>query len=191
VQVSGHPRRTEMAELYDWVKPKIAVPVHGEALHLSEHAKLARAAGVSEVVLCGAGDLVQLAPGPASVIDEIPAARLYKDGALLISAQERTVADRRKLSFAGIVIVAMAVSEKGDLLADPDVELIGIPDLNADKRSMHEIAYDAAVDTFEHLARPRRRDPQAVEEAVKRGVRSAIASQWDKKPVCLVQVITV
>src|SRR5882672_8152238 len=125
VHVSGHPRRTEMAELYGWVKPRIAIPVHGEALHLSEHAKLAREAGVREVILCGDGDLVRLAPEPAGLIDEVPAGRLYKDGALLIAAETRTVADRRRLSFAGIVIVAMALSDKGGLLADPDVELIG------------------------------------------------------------------
>ncbi|MEA2873673.1 MAG: ribonuclease [Hyphomicrobiales bacterium] len=191
VHVSGHPRRAEMEELYRWVRPRIAIPVHGEALHLSEHAKLARGVGVPEVVLCGDGDLVRLAPDPAGVIDEVPAARLYKDGALLISAEGRTVADRRRLSFSGIVVVALALSDKGALLADPDVELIGIPEVNADKRSMHEIAYDAAIETFESLPKARRRDPQAVEEAVKRGVRSAIAGHWQKKPICLVQVITV
>src|ERR1043165_5284536 len=125
VHVSGHPRRAEMEVLQRWVRPRIAIPVHGEALHLSEHAKLARAAGVPQVVLCGDGDLVRLAP-EAQVIDEVPAARLYKDGALLISAEERTVADRRRLSFSGIVVVALALSDKGALLADPDVELIGI-----------------------------------------------------------------
>jgi len=191
VHVSGHPRRAEMEELYRWVRPRIAIPVHGEALHLFEHAKLARAAGIGEVVLCGDGDLVQLAPGPAGLIDEVPAARLYKDGALLISAQARTVADRRRLSFSGIVVVAMAVSEKGELLADPDVELIGIPEQTADKASMHEIAYEAALETFDSLPKPRRRDPQAVEEAIKRGVRAAVAGHWQKKPICLVQVITV
>lgn len=191
VHVSGHPRRAEMEELYRWVKPRIAIPVHGEALHLSEHAKLARAVGVPEVVLCGDGDLVRLAPDPAGVIDEVPAARLYKDGALLISAEGRTVADRRRLSFSGIVVVAMALSDKGALLADPDVELIGIPEVNADKQSMHEIAYDAAIETFESLPKARRRDPQAVEESVKRGVRAAIAASWQKKPICLVQVLTV
>jgi ribonuclease J len=191
VHVSGHPRRAEMEELYRWVRPRIAIPVHGEALHLSEHAKLARGVGVPEVVLCGDGDLVRLAPDPTGVIDEVPAARLYKDGALLISAEGRTVADRRRLSFSGIVVVAMALSDKGALLADPDVELIGIPEVNADKRSMHEIAYEAALDTFESLPKPRRRDPQAVEEAVKRGVRAAIASNWQKKPICLVQVLVV
>src|SRR3954453_18947663 len=191
VHVSGHPRRAEMEELYRWVRPRIAIPVHGEALHLSEHAKLARGVGVAEVVLCGDGDLVRLAPDPAGVIDEVPAARLYKDGALLISAEGRTVADRRRLSFSGIVVVAMALSDKGALLADPDVELIGIPEVNADKQSMHEIAYDAAIETFESLPKPRRRDPLAVEESVKRGVRAAIAASGQKKPICLVQVLTV
>src|SRR6476619_5881475 len=190
VHVSGHPRRTEMAELYQWVRPRIAIPVHGEALHLSEHAKLARGAGVGEVILCGDGDLVRLAPD-AGVIDEIPAARLYKDGAILISAEERTVAERRRLSLSGIAIVAMVLSDKGQLLADPDVELIGIPEVNADKQSMHAIAYDAVIETFESLPKPRRRDPQAVEESIKRAVRAAIAGHWRKKPICLVQVSTV
>jgi ribonuclease J len=190
VHVSGHPRRAEMAELYAWVRPRIAIPVHGEALHLSEHGKLARAAGVGEVILCGDGDLLRLAPDPG-LIDEVPAARLYKDGALLISAETRTVADRRRLSFAGIAIVALVLSEKGEMLADPDVELIGIPEETADKTSMHGVAYDAVIDTYDSLPKPRRRDPQAVEEAVKRAVRAAIASAWQKKPICLVQVITV
>ena len=191
VHVSGHPRRAEMEDLYRWVKPRIAVPVHGEALHLSEHAKLARGMGVAQVLLCGDGDLVQLAPGPASVIDEVPAARLYKDGALLIAAESRTVADRRRLSFAGVVMVSIALSDKGAMLADPQVDLIGIPEINADKQSMIDIAYDAVIDTYESLPKPRRRDPQAVEESLKRGVRAAIANSWRKKPICLVQVLVV
>jgi len=191
VHVSGHPRRAEMEELYGWVRPQIVVPVHGEALHLAEHAKIARGVGVSEVVLCGDGDLVQLAPGKPGIIDEVPAARLYKDGALLISAEQRTVADRRRLSFSGIAIVAMVLSEKGELLADPDVELIGIPEMDAEKRSMNDVAYDAVVDTFESLGKARRRDPQAVEESIKRAVRAAIAADWRKKPIVLVQVVTV
>jgi ribonuclease J len=190
VHVSGHPRRAEMEDLYRWVRPRIAVPVHGEALHLAEHAGLARKAGVGEVILCGDGDLVRLAPD-AGVIDEVPAARLYKDGALLIDAQARTVAERRKLSFAGIVVVAMAVSDKGALLANPEVELIGIPDVNADKRSMTDIAYDAVIETFEQLPKPRRRDPDAVEESVRRAVRAAVAGHWGKKPICVVHVVTV
>jgi ribonuclease J len=91
VHVSGHPRLAEMEELYGWVRPKIVVPVHGEALHLFEHAALARSLQIEEVILCQNGDLIRLAPGPAGIVDEVPAARLYKDGRLVVEAASRTI----------------------------------------------------------------------------------------------------
>jgi ribonuclease J len=190
VHVSGHPRREELREMIGWVRPKILIPAHGEALHLAEHAELARRAGVPQVLVCRNGDLVRLAPGPAEIIDEVPSGRLYKDGSLLIDAKSRTVAARKKLSFAGIVSVALAVSEKGALVADPEVELVGLPDTDAAGVSMLEIAREAVEDAFEALPKPRRRDPDAVAEAVRRAVRGAIAERWNKKPICLVHVLT-
>jgi ribonuclease J len=191
VHVSGHPRRAELADLYSWVRPRIAVPVHGEALHLAEHAALARKAGVPHTVVCSNGDVVRLAPGPASVVDEVPQGRLYKDGRLIINGESRTVADRRRLSFVGIVSVAVALDDAGALVGDPAIELIGIPETDADGASFFDIAFDAAVDTIKQLPRGRRRDPDSVEEAVKRAVRSAVASNWGKKPLCLVHILTV
>jgi ribonuclease J len=189
VHVSGHPRRAEMTDLYQWVKPEIVIPVHGEALHLAEHAALARKLGVPRTMVCRNGDLIRLAPGSAEIIDEVPEGRLYKDGNLVINAETRTVADRRRLGFAGMVSVALALDNKGALAGDPAVQLIGIPD--ADGLDMHDIAHDAVVDTLEQLPRARRRDPLSVEEAVKRAVRAAIAAHWGKKPLCLIHVIVV
>jgi ribonuclease J len=191
VHVSGHPRRAELLDMIGWVRPKILIPAHGEALHLAEHAKLARGAGVPQVLVCRNGDLVQLAPGPAAIIDEVPSGRLYKDGALLVDAEARTVAARRRLSFAGIVSVALALSENGALVADPEIELIGIPETDAGGRRMDEIASDAVEAAFEALPKPRRRDANEVAEAVRRAVRGAIAERWNKKPICHVHVLTV
>ncbi|MDR3420448.1 MAG: ribonuclease J [Xanthobacteraceae bacterium] len=191
VHVSGHPRRAELLDMMGWVRPRILIPAHGEALHLAEHAKLARGAGIPQVLLCRNGDLVRLAPGPAEIIDEVPAGRVYKDGALLIDAAAPTVAARRRLSFAGIVSVALALSDDGALVADPDVELIGIPETDAVGRPMHDIAREAAEEAFATLPKPRRRDPDEVAEAVRRAVRGAIAQHWNKKPICYVHVLTV
>jgi ribonuclease J len=191
VHASGHPRRGEIADLYGWVKPEIVVAVHGEALHLAEHAALARKLGVPQTIVSQNGDLIRLAPGSAGIVDEIPEGRLYKDGKLIINAETRTVADRRRLGFAGVISVAIALDEKGAFVADPAIELVGIPETDADGLSMSEIAHEAARDTVEQLPRPRRRDPLAVEEATRRGVRAAIAARWGKKPLCLVHVIIV
>jgi len=190
VHVSGHPRREELAELISWVRPQLLIPVHGEALHLSEHAALARQCGVA-VGTCRNGDVVKLGPGDPGIVDEIPTGRLYKDGKILISAEGRTIADRRRLSFAGFVSVALALTDKGQLAADPEVELFGIPEQTEAKESMAEIAYDAIVETFETLPKQRRRDPDAVEEAVRRGVRAALAESWGKKPLVHVHVLVV
>ena len=154
VHVSGHPRQDELADMIGWVKPRTVIPVHGEALHLSEHAGAGAPARHHARLMCRNGDLVRLAPGDPEIIDEVPAGRLYKDGALLIEAESRTVADRKRLSFSGIVSVALALNDKGQLLADPEVELIGIPDNTADGEAMAEVAYDAVVDTVERCPRP-------------------------------------
>jgi ribonuclease J len=191
VHVSGHPRRAELLDMIGWVRPKILIPAHGEALHLAEHAELARRAGVPHVLVCRNGDLVRLAADGAQIIDEVPSGRLYKDGALLISAEDRTVAARRRLSFAGVASVALALSEKGVLVADPEIELIGIPETDAGGAAMAEIARDAVEEAFESLPKPRRRDPDAVAEAVRRAVRAAIAQRWNKKPICHVHVLEV
>jgi ribonuclease J len=190
VHVSGHPRRDELKELISWVKPKILVPVHGEALHLSEHASLARREGVGTVIVCRNGDLVRLAPD-AGIIDEVPAGRTYKDGRVLVDAQARTIADRRRLSFAGAISVALALTEKGELAADPEIDLIGIPERGRGGELLADIAYDAALDTFESLPRARRCDADSVAEAVRRGVRAAVADRWGKKPMCHVHVLAV
>ncbi len=191
VHVSGHPRRAELVEMIGWLKPRILIPAHGEALHLAEHAKLARRAGVPEVLVCRNGDLVRLAPGPAEIVEEVPSGRLYKDGTLVVESEARAVTARRRLGFAGIVSVALVLSEKGELAADPEIDLTGIPETDADGTAIAEIVRETVEDTFESLPKPRRRDPESVAEAVRRAARAAIAECWGKKPICHVHVLMV
>jgi ribonuclease J len=190
VHVSGHPRRAELEELYGWVRPRILVPVHGEALHMAEHAALGRKIGVPQTLTCTNGDVVRLAPGGAEIIDELPQGRLYRDGRLIIDGETRTVADRRRLGFAGVVSVAFTLDAKGTLLGAPVVESLGLPELTADGRLLDEVAVEAAAEAIDSLPHPRRRDPDSTADAVKRAVRAAVAVQWGKKPLCLVHVLT-
>lgn len=191
VHVSGHPRRDELRDLISWVRPQLLIPVHGEALHLHEHAKLARAAGVPRVVVCRNGDLVKLGPGDPGIVGEVPSGRLYKDGTILEDSKSRAVIERRRMAFSGCAFVAIAMNGQGELADDPEVDLVGIPEKNRAGELFDDIVFDAVMSTIEGLPRARRRDADALAESVRRAVRAVINEHWGKKPPCLVHVLTV
>jgi ribonuclease J len=186
VHVSGHPRRGELEQLYAWVKPDTAIPMHGEGRHLEAHAKLAEKLGVRQVVRARNGTMVRLLPGPAEIIDEVPVGRLYRDGAIVTRADDGQVRERRKLSFAGAVAVSLVLSDKGALLADPEVAVTGLPPTDKEGTPFTEIARNAVIGTIESLPKPKRKDQALVSEAVRRSVRAAVNQAWGKKPMCSV-----
>jgi ribonuclease J len=191
VHVTGHPRREELKQMYGWVRPQIAIPMHGEMRHLKEHAELARAAGVPRVLTPVNGEIVELAPGPAAIVDEAPVGRLFRDGRLLVSALEGPVRDRRKLSFVGIVMVSLVMSRRGDLVSDPIVSLDGVPEEPGRGRYMEDVVLDAVEGPIDSIPPQRRRDPEVVREAVRRAVRSAVHDHWGKKPIAKVHISVV
>ena len=144
-----------------------------------------------KVLICRNGDLVRLGPGDPAVIDELPSGRIYKDGSILEDSKSRAVVERKKLAFAGCAFVAFAVTDKGELADDPEVDLVGIPEKNTAGEIIDEIVFDVVVSTVEGLPRARRRDPDAMAELVRRAVRAAISQHWGKKPLCYVHVLTV
>jgi ribonuclease J len=191
VHVSGHPRRDELAAMYRWTRPRIAVPAHGEDVHLAEHAAFAKAQGVPEVVRARNGTVVRLAPGPAEIVDDVPAGRIYRDGDIVIEASERALPERRKLSFAGIVSVAIAIDRRGEVAGDPVIDIMGLPDKDRRGDSIPDMIADIVGQTLDNLPKARRRDPEAVEDSVARAVRSAVNGVWGKKPACHVLVVEV
>ncbi len=190
VHVSGHPRRDEMRRLYDWVKPKVAVPAHGEASHLTEHAAFAAELGVPHVIRALNGDMVQLS-GEPRIVDQVKAGRMYKDGDILVSAADRAVPERRKLSYAGIVSVAIAVDVNGVLMSDAEVMTAGLPPRTRDGEDFDAFILETAEELLENLPKAKRRDAEAIRQALERGLRNAISQEWDKKPVCHVLVTLV
>lgn len=191
VHVSGHPRRGELQQMYSWVRPQVSVPVHGEALHLFEHGALARGMGVPEVVSCFDGHVIRLAPGPAERVDDIPFGRLYKDGRLLIPDTARTIPERKRLGFVGVVSVALAVDRGGNLVGDPSVEITGVPERGEGGVDMLDQVLDIVVTTMENLPKARRRDADALSDTLERAVRGVVNAAWGKKPVCHVHIVEV
>jgi ribonuclease J len=183
VHVTGHPRRDELRDMYAWLRPKISVPMHGESRHLQEHAKLARACGVKDTFTLVDGEILKLWPEPASVVDEAPVGRLYRDGNLIVPDAEGPIKARRKLSFVGIAVVSMVLSRRGEVLGEPGLVLEGIPAADRDGESMRDVVFDAIDGTLRSIPQKRRSDAGMVQEAVQRAVRAAINEAWGKKPV--------
>ncbi|BDV34832.1 ribonuclease J [Methylocystis iwaonis] len=190
VHCSGHPRRGEVAQMYEWVRPKSAVPVHGEAHHLTQHVAFAKSRGVEHALSARDGDMVQLLPGPPTIVNRLPHGRLLKDGDVVLSEEDGTVRERNKLAFAGVVSVALAVDKKGDLVGDPDVVFAGVPKKGKFGEDMGEVIDEALFATFDGLPRARRRDPDTVSTAIERSLRGAIYSVWGKKPIVHVMVVS-
>ncbi|WP_422038443.1 ribonuclease J [Roseibium sp.] len=188
VHVSGHPRRGELEQLYKVLNPKVVLPVHGEPLHLAAHAAFAKEQGVPEVVRGKNGDIIRLNAGRAAVIDEAPSGILVKDGSVLDDPEVTGVKERRKLSFAGAAIVALVVNRAGDLLSDPDVALMGLPDTDDDGEPMEDIVIKAVIGAVTSIPKARRKDKDLVGEAARRAARSEILDVWGKKTLCKVMV---
>ncbi|WP_457582880.1 ribonuclease J [Ensifer canadensis] len=191
VHVSGHPRRSELQQMYQWVRPQILVPVHGEAAHLTAHAELGRQSGIGSVPRLRNGDMLRLAPGPAEVIDTAPHGRIYKDGSLIGDFEEMGIGERRKLSFAGHVSVNVVLDNRYDFLGDPDLVAIGLPEFDDEGEDMEDTLYDAVLGAVESIPRAKRKDLAMLQEAVRRAVRSTVNQIWGKKPVVTVFVTKV
>lgn len=188
VHVSGHPRRNELRQMYAWTRPKIGVPVHGEAAHLSAHAKLMREAGISDVMDARNGDMVRLAPGQPEVTDDVPCGAIYKDGKIIGDDEAVGVTGRRRLSFAGHVAVSIVLDRQFEIATEPQVVAIGVPRADAHGADMEDILFEAAVGAVESMPRARRKDLDGVEDAVGRAVRAAARNAWGKKPLVTVLI---
>jgi ribonuclease J len=115
--------------------------------------------------------------------------RLFRDGNLLVPAEEGPVRERRSLAFAGIVVVGLALSAKGELLAQPEVAIDGVPQFDARGRPMLDVVYDAVDGTLRSIPLNRRKDGEMVREAVRRAVRSAVEDVWGKRPIAKIMLL--
>jgi ribonuclease J len=188
VHVSGHPRRDELKRMYEWVRPQILVPVHGEAAHLVAQGSLAATAGIPHVAQVRDGDMLKLAPGEPEIVDQVPFGRIYKDGKLVGSDEEMGIRDRRRLSFAGHVAVNVVLDDRYDIVGDVDLVSIGVAKTDRAGAMLDDIMADAAIGAVESIPRVRRKDLDLVEESVRRAVRSACEQAWGKKPIVTVFV---
>ena len=192
LHVSGHPCRDELKRMYQWARPQIAVPTHGERRHLLEHAALARDLQVAEAVAPRNGDMVRLAPGRAEIIDEVPAGRLYVDGGMVTPENGEALRERRHAAFNGVLAVSVALDGKGRIVSGPQVRALGLP-------GDEDYALDEALDdlageaegALKKLSADERDDDHAVGTGPSRAVKRAAYRIWERRPVVETTVLRV
>lgn len=188
VHVSGHPARDELVQMYQWIRPQIAVPVHGEVRHMFEHQRLARACQVPSTKVAVNGQMVRLAPGPVEIVDEVPSGRLAVDGTSLVPLGGVVLRERKRLLFNGSVVATVVLDGEGEMLADPQVTLSGLVDMEEDAR-LHDDVLDAVEDAVDEMPARKRREDGAVEEAVRRELRALLRAALGKRPNVSVHVV--
>ena len=183
IHVSGHPGRPELAQMYQWIRPEIVVPVHGEARHMAEQARFALACGVPKSIYQKNGDIVRLAPKGPKKLGEVRVGRLVLDGDVILPADGGTIGERRKLSVNGIIAVALPLTPDGRLSGRPLIRPLGVP-VEADRDDFINDATDAATRAFGDAV-----DSDKVRESVRLAVRRC-ATVWTGKKA-IVEVMTV
>ncbi len=190
IHVSGHPCRDELRRMYQWIRPQIAVPVHGERRHLLEHAAYAKLLQVPQAIAARNGSLIRLAPGPAEIIDEVPAGRVYLDGGRLIPAGAEGLRERSRLAAAGIIYASLAVGARAELVDGPVIVVKGLSE--NDGRSADEsierleLAAEAA---FNGIKRQDRMDDDTIERIVGRALRKACDEAFGLRPMIEVVIL--
>lgn len=188
IHVSGHPAREELKHMYGLVRPKIAIPTHGEAMHLHEHAKLARSLGVKETVEASNGSVLLLEAGEAGIIGNVKSGYLAVDGSTLIPTDSVVIRTRRKLRDDGCVVASVVVNKQGQLEAPVTLSVMGVLDPVEDEDLIEECA--AEIEGAIEDAKPRSTDAQ-LQEIARAALRRIFKRELDKKPVLGIHIVRI
>ncbi len=180
VHTSGHPVRGDLAEMYAWTRPKLAIPVHGEFRHLREHVDFAIENGAEKSILIGNGDLVQIWPGEGEIIGQVTVGRLALDGRRLVEEDSEALKMRRRLMQNGFVIITFIFDMDGNPLVAPRVLIKGVP-------GTHEFELSERLEVMLHdaicgLPKRYKIDDNAIENMARRTVRQALKECHSGRP---------
>lgn len=188
IHTSGHPNRDELIQMYQWIRPQIAVPVHGEHRHLIAQEAIARECQVPFTIAPKNGDVIRLGLSGAEVIDEVYAGRLALDGDRLLPMDSASIKERRRVAFNGCATVTIIVSESGTSIAQPQLSVFGLFD--EEDRDLTD-AVEAVERALERMSKSARRDNKAVKEAVRIGLRKELQALTGKRPPVTVHLVRV
>jgi ribonuclease J len=189
IHVSGHPAREDLKKMYNWVKPKILIPVHGEQRHMAEHINFAKEMGVKFPIKVSNGEIIRLAPGEPQVVDKVTSGRVYLDGKVLIDNDSPVLKERRNMAANGYMEITVLISKNGQIKNNPIITLKGIPFIEEDASEIEYDLEDVVMDTCKSFNLNNSKQEKNLIDTLKGNCRKLINDKSGKKPFVNINLV--
>ncbi len=191
VHVSGHPNREDLKDMYQWVKPKSVIPVHGEHRHMIEHINFAKEMQVPYPVQVENGDIVQLYPGDQpKVIDKAPVGRIFLDGNIGVGEESQSIKDRKNISYNGILEITIIINDNGAIVKKPIISFKGIPSNGENSNFIFDLE-GKIQDICKSFSLKSSKQEQNLIEALKSNCRKTVKEKTGKRPYTNVNLVRI
>ena len=181
VHVSGHPNRDDLKDMYDWVKPKAVIPVHGEHRHMQEQAKFAKEMKVPYTLQVENGDIIEISSNNSpQIIDKAPSGKVYVDGKIPVDEDSKSIKDRKNLSINGYLEITLIVTNKGTIKR-PVISYKGIPEEELGENLIFDME-DAISNTCKTFSINSKNQEKNLIESLKHNCRKIIKNKTGKRP---------
>jgi ribonuclease J len=189
IHVSGHPAREDLKKMYNWVKPKILIPVHGEQRHMAEHINFAKEMGIKFPIKVSNGEIIRLAPGEPQVVDKVTSGRVYLDGKVLIDNDSPVLKERRNMAANGYMEITVLISKNGQIKNNPIITLKGIPFIEEDASEIEYDLEDVVMDTCKSFNLNNSKQEKNLIDTLKGNCRKLINDKSGKKPFVNINLV--
>ena len=191
VHVSGHPNREDLKDMYNLVKPKSVIPVHGEHRHMIEHINFAKEMQVPFPVQVENGDIVQLYPGEKPrVVDKAPVGRMYVDGKISVGEDSQSIKERMHISYNGFVEITVLINNSGSIVKNPIISFKGIP-INGESDNFIFELEDKIKEVCKTFSLKSHKQEQNLIEALKTNCRKTVKDKTGKRPYTNINLVRI
>ena len=181
VHVSGHPNRDDLKDMYNWVKPKCIIPVHGEHRHMAEHVIFAKEMQVPQSLLIENGDIIKILPGnKPEIVDKAPSGKIYLDGTINVETDSQSIKDRKNLSVNGYLEITLIVANNGKV-KKPVISYKGIPEKDTSDNIVFDIE-DEILNICRTFSLDSKKQQQNLIDTIKQNCRKIVREKTGKKP---------
>ena len=189
IHVSGHPAREDLKKMYNWIKPKILIPVHGEQRHMAEHINFAKEMGVNFPIKVSNGEIIRLSPGEPKVVDKVTWGRVYLDGKVLIDNDSPVLKERRNMAANGYMEITVLISKNGQIKNNPVITLKGVPLIDEDASEIEYDLEDIVMDTCKTFNLNNSKQEKNLIDTLKGNCRKLINDKSGKKPLVNINLV--